>query len=642
MSELLTKLFMFKLLFMMNGIRHSNVLWLLFAVGVLTVFSCKKSDLNHLEPVVERFFRLPGNADPILHRVVENLRSQESKRPFVRDFVKKHGYPRWDVAKLNMIQQANTIVESVDTIIIIPTLLGDEEFVKSLLEIKLNEGAWYRLIDGFNLEEYGYNPVESQEYSNQLVATFIYFEQLLFGEKHYKFTDMDLFNDNSRDVNAEYYYALPRFEVWDITFSWVCGWTVGGELGGGCPPGVDHCLDLIPTYCSETYTVFVSTGEEGGGGSGGGGIGWNPEIPTGGGGGGMYPGSSQSQCDRPFMRVILVDNGSGEPMSPCEGDVVPIIDFLDQELGLNEEQILWIEDNIEVAFSLNNYIRSTTVSEATVICLEHINRMMSDSDYADFVATHTQSTNLFSVWWEDDEWLSPYGGSIFGNWLINYLSQHPDLSFSTINNWFFSTPEYTGGEEEINPDLITYDEPVQQVVLPSLDDFKNNFPKLSSGGAYSEMPAPQVYSLVGGSLYQSYLNNPSSYGNACSIRGSRALLYCGITIPVITFSSNQRTQKGGDLKNYILDAVTFNKFMISKFGDTPHKLEGADANDPEKVTTLLKEKNGIYVIINNNPSESTGAGYSGHVDLILNGNCIGGAYTTPTGGVNSIRVWILE
>lgn len=48
-------------------------------------------------------------------------------------------------------------------------------------------------------------------------------------------------------------------------------------------------------------------------------------------------------------------------------------------------------------------------------------------------------------------------------------------------------------------------------------------------------------------------------------------------------------------------------------------LERADANTPQKVADLLRDKNGIYVIINNYPSATTSVGYSGHVDLILNG-----------------------
>lgn len=84
--------------------------------------------------------------------------------------------------------------------------------------------------------------------------------------------------------------------------------------------------------------------------------------------------------------------------------------------------------------------------------------------------------------------------------------------------------------------------------------------------------------------------------------------------------------------------------MIDKFGETNLKLTGADANDPAKVADLLKGKNGIYVIVNSNPGsvQSGGAGYSGHVDAIINGRCVSNAYTAPQGGVKSIRIWVLN
>ena len=192
----------------------------------------------------------------------------------------------------------------------------------------------------------------------------------------------------------------------------------------------------------------------------------------------------------------------------------------------------------------------------------------------------------------------------------------------------------------MDPNLITFDTPVQQSSLPSFNTFLNNFPKKGSSPNYTELPTSEAYKLAGGSLWDSHLNQRDAYNNACAIRGSRGLLYSGFDIPVLRYNGTQRTQKGGDGKNYILDAVSLNKFMIQKFGDTPHKLEGADANDPKKVADLLKNKNGIYVIINDKyPSQIH---YSGHVDTIINGKCIGGAYTTPNGGVKSIRIWVLN
>jgi hypothetical protein len=41
-------------------------------------------------------------------------------------------------------------------------------------------------------------------------------------------------------------------------------------------------------------------------------------------------------------------------------------------------------------------------------------------------------------------------------------------------------------------------------------------------------------------------------------------------------------------------------------------------------------------------SNATYAGYSGHCEAIINGSTISGAYTSPTGGVKSIRIWLLN
>lgn len=223
---------------------------------------------------------------------------------------------------------------------------------------------------------------------------------------------------------------------------------------------------------------------------------------------------------------------------------------------------------------------------------------------------------------------------------VQLLNNDSNFTWTLFEDWFLNTPNYTEPDLNINPDNITYSEPLTQQELPALDDFVDNFPKLGTAGGYYEMPTSQVYQLVGGSLLTSHQNNPSAYSNACSIRGSRGLLYSGIDIPVLNYPNvGQRTQKGGDNKNYVLDAVSFDKFMRDKFGNAAYELTGADANDPIQVANLLSGKNGIYVIINNSHAQ---AGYSGHVDAIIDGDCISSAYTTPTGGVKSIRIWELN
>ena len=232
----------------------------------------------------------------------------------------------------------------------------------------------------------------------------------------------------------------------------------------------------------------------------------------------------------------------------------------------------------------------------------------------------------------------------FLNFTYNFKIQNPNTSWTQFQNWFMGESEGQDGEF-VESNLIEYESQIVKQNLPSLAQWYSNFPKIESNGYWYPMDSPDVYKLAGGSLYNSHLNDANGdYQNACAIRGSRALLYSGITIPILKKGNLQLTQKGGDNKNYILAATSFLKFMKDTFGETSYRLEGADANDPKKVADFLKGKNGIYVIENADPRSSSqgGAGYSGHVDAIVDGICISGAYTKPKGGVKSIRVWILN
>ncbi len=256
--------------------------------------------------------------------------------------------------------------------------------------------------------------------------------------------------------------------------------------------------------------------------------------------------------------------------------------------------------------------------------------------------TYTQQNpttyNQILTYLRNENWSDE--SEVFAEWAIGYLVSNSNLTWNNIFESFLSPYPEIGNFIDTNPDDITYATPLTTQNLPSLASFTSNFPKNGSNGNYSQMSASDVYNLVGGSLLNSFNNDVTgAYANACSIRGSRGLLYSNIQIPVLNYNGSQRTQKGADLKNYILDAKSFNKFMTDKFGDTSHKLEGTSANDPQQVMDFLSGKKGIYVIINSDPSS---AGYTGHVDLIINGECIGNEYLQPNGGVKSIRIWVLN
>ncbi|MDH0673075.1 type VI secretion system amidase effector protein Tae4 [Empedobacter sp. GD03861] len=385
-----------------------------------------------------------------------------------------------------------------------------------------------------------------------------------------------------------------------------CTWHLEAVIANDC-----GCLgaDYIAGYVLVITCPGGSGGGTGSGGSSGGGIGSGGSSGSGDGSGG--------------------GTGGGGSIIPPDGlPTEPIFYSIDTQrlatyIYLDDFEKQWLTDNPIITDILLQLLKLNNYSDQSKNQIRWtISYLTSNYDAGLYFSQNPQDLPiLFSLG-------------------TDFFNQNPNISWDYLENWFFKKQLETESHPVINPDLITFDTPIQQASLPSFNTFLSNFPKNGTYPNYTELLTSDAYKLAGGSLWDSHLNQREAYNNACAIRGSRGLLYSGFDIPVLRYNGTQRTQKGGDGKNYILDAVSFNKFMIQKFGDTPHKLEGADANDPKKVADLLKNKNGIYVIINDKyPSQIH---YSGHVDTIINGKCIGGAYTTPNGGVKSIRIWVLN
>ncbi len=307
------------------------------------------------------------------------------------------------------------------------------------------------------------------------------------------------------------------------------------------------------------------------------------------------------------------DNGDGglygtgvgcDEFGECISDIKEALieEYISNSLTLTDEQSQWFNDwqNRQAKESIENYLKQ-------------------------YVGSTSEFENAIE----------------FAIEAIEFLIINIQYNFEQYENWFSPfNAELETNPTVVNPDYITFDTPLTQQALPTFSTFLANFPKRGTSGNYSPMSTTDAYTLAGGSLLNSHINQNAQYNNACAIRASRGLLYSGIQIPVLKYNGLQRTQKGADSKNYILDAVSFNTYMIAKFGETSAKLEGADANDPVKVAALLNGKNGIYVIVNSN---TTSASYSGHCDVIINGYCISGAYTAGIpGGIKSIRIWELN
>ncbi|NUY81801.1 hypothetical protein HUK80_12915 [Flavobacterium sp. MAH-1] len=225
------------------------------------------------------------------------------------------------------------------------------------------------------------------------------------------------------------------------------------------------------------------------------------------------------------------------------------------------------------------------------------------------------------------------GDTAMGVFMVSFFMSHPAVTFPRFKNAFLNQNqgkdiEFSAADEAFwNDPNLTF--PSQ--VLPSLANFTANFPSHQNPNYAT---STQMYAAVGGAPNSIFLS--SGNGNTCALRVSWALLRCGIQIPNIP----TQTFLGADGKYYFLGAKPMLKWMKKTFGEESIWLDSSYAgNNGQGFFDTLNSVSGIYVMIPNDPS-AAGFDASGHIDLMTNGDCNGGCYFNPEGGVKDI--WTLN
>lgn len=144
------------------------------------------------------------------------------------------------------------------------------------------------------------------------------------------------------------------------------------------------------------------------------------------------------------------------------------------------------------------------------------------------------------------------------------------------------------------------------VTRPSFDDLLANFPTNDSGG---EMPAEEVYKLIGGKVLTAHENNPEAFNNACALRVSRALNGSGVDLPNIP----GKTLTGADGRNYFYRAKDLYNWMRQSYGKPI-----STAN-----YSSLQGNKGVYIMQASYPARF---GAWGHATLYNMTNTIGNSY----------------
>ena len=317
------------------------------ALLVFLQLNCKKEDFyNSKINVTEKFFELPPNTDPIIKRIVEDLKQKNALHPFVEQFVKKEGYPVWQYAKISSTQNysANFTAGEGDTLVSVPVVPDGASYVKDVLKIKMDTELLYKLFVGENYAENGFdkNPDRTEPNADDIVKQIMAFEKEMYYAADstviYHIKDNRLFDYWPADTTKpqDFYVAL-RLDLFEIeypcilSFTYIVGWApLNGNVEGGCEPGAP-CNPYVPVYNTSTYDGFcIAWVEVGGGGT----EGWTsyPEGEPGGGEGTTTPPDSTSNppntlpegCEDRNWVVYVIDTNTGEWKNPCTQEPPPV------------------------------------------------------------------------------------------------------------------------------------------------------------------------------------------------------------------------------------------------------------------------------------------------------------------------------
>lgn len=315
--------------------------------------ACKKADFAQKSSLQneERFFKLPANARPELKRIVEDLKIKNKIHPFINEFIASEGYPLWEFAqfkkrKFNVTNRGDG--NEQDSLVQVPIVQEEAQYVKDILNIRIDSSILYKLIAGEEYASFGFNkdPNRTTPNANDIVGTIMAYEHLIWGQNIFEITDNRLFDNWPQGApKPDSFYVVQKFTTTYSTITWVCGFHTGGQLQS-CPPGVEHCFELIPEICSITW---VSTTYEGDGDSGE----WVPIPPT------ITPGSSSGSgtgtnptttnppnnlpticgSGRGWVRIVP-DIETGIWKNPCTGIPVPIEDEPGEYNPYNADEVI--------------------------------------------------------------------------------------------------------------------------------------------------------------------------------------------------------------------------------------------------------------------------------------------------------------
>jgi hypothetical protein len=351
--------------------RLKPILILLIFLMYVFEFSCKKpeheEDMSTMSnsQVFEKFFSYSGN-DPDVKAFVNEIKSQNEKKDFLNLFIEKNGFPLWDKSIVKKTSKG--------TLAIIPFALNNTSEVNGFIVAKKSGNNLFSLslYRKDLLDTYGYEKKSSGYDAGTVQATINYFNRRLL----------------PKEIRQQYPNQLDE------------GHLIGKFKPAGDQPQMNStsCVFIQestdwwydpdgeddPEHNSgNEYYVYTTTKtsmfcfDDGTDGGGGGGNWFDPGSGGGGGGGGG---------------------------TNLQDDVI----FLTVSINIDPSQALWLNEHPDIAGQLRNYVEGSTspADETKQKAIDHINNMMNDNNYLNFVNDQIETGDSGTIWWEDDDWLS--------------------------------------------------------------------------------------------------------------------------------------------------------------------------------------------------------------------------------------------
>jgi len=310
----------------------------IFLCMTVLIAACRKIDTPSTamadNATAERFLKLPITSSPEIKRIGQKLELLNQKHGFLSTIGKQDGLPVWDKPIFNIpknaarsqAKQASTA--SNDTIVYIPLVLENANFVNAFIYAKLNGTVHLQLHRGKEYADYGFGNIQdSTDNAERLALQIMVLDKEVFGHTKFRLLDRRLFaiqsdtannsttapqrfltiEDNSTNTNTNASArSSAHWEEGSITHCTYTGVSYHRTHTGSCAGGTcDNCpLCVTPGSWNCVTTVqyyFVSDDDDWGGGSGGG---------SGGGGG---AGGGSPEGPQPCNPTPELENG----LPPC-------------------------------------------------------------------------------------------------------------------------------------------------------------------------------------------------------------------------------------------------------------------------------------------------------------------------------------